>query len=278
MKNRIVASCLVTLGLCAAVLAANHPATFVLRNGDRVSGDMSYKGGTAYTLNGRDYPSSDIAIIEFAGGEPSAAELNQIPNVDNNPSEHERHVFVTRSGEVIFGKIYRFSPDGNTVTFDRRGGGRQDVAADDLARIYVNPAGARSVYSRILGTEKSAAVGTSGAAATIQVNASQAWTDTGLTVRQGDLVRFQASGEITYGRSPGQTATPDGGPDRRATYPDPSVPVGALLGKIGNSKPFAIGTQSQALAMPASGRLMLGVNDDALGDNGGAYTVIVARQ
>jgi hypothetical protein len=41
---------------------------------------------------------------------------------------------------------------------------------------------------------------------------------------------------------------------------------------------FGIGTQAQPLVMPASGRLMLGVNDDAIGDNGGAYTVIVARQ
>src|SRR5947209_10744755 len=54
----------------------------------------------------------------------------------NNPSEHERHVFVTRSGEVIFGKIYSISPDGNTITFDRREGGRQDLSADQLARVY----------------------------------------------------------------------------------------------------------------------------------------------
>src|SRR5918911_435483 len=60
------------------VAMANHPATFVLRNGDRVSGELSYKGGTSYTLNGKDYPSDDIAIIEFVPGAPSAAELNQI--------------------------------------------------------------------------------------------------------------------------------------------------------------------------------------------------------
>ena len=76
------------------VAMANHPATFVLRSGERVSGELSYKGGTSYTLNGKDYPSNDIALIEFVPGDPSAAELNQIPTVDNNPSEHERHVFV----------------------------------------------------------------------------------------------------------------------------------------------------------------------------------------
>ena len=258
------------------VAMANHPATFVLRNGDRVSGELSYKGGTSYTLNGKDYPSNDIALIEFVPGAPSAAELNQIPTVDNNPSEHERHVFVTRDGQVIFGKIYQISPDGNTITFDRREGGRQELAADNLARVYVNPAGARSVYAAVLGNATPGAVATSGT--TIRVPANQAWTDTGITVNQGDKVVFQASGEITFGRSPGQTATPDGGPDRKPNYPLPSVPVGALIGKVGNSAPFGIGTQSQPLPMPASGRLMLGVNDNELADNGGAYTVVVSKQ
>src|SRR5207247_7182336 len=135
-----------------AVGFANHQATFVLRNGERVSGELSYKGGASYTLNGRDYPSDDIALIEFVGGAPSADELRQIPTIDNNPSEHERHVFVTRGGEVILGKIYHISADGNVFTFDRNGGGRQDISSDQLARVYVNPAGARSVYSNVLNT------------------------------------------------------------------------------------------------------------------------------
>jgi len=275
MIRRLITSCAVVA--CLGVVAlANHPATFVLRNGDRVSGELSYKGGTSYTLNGRDYPSRDIAIIEFVPGEPSAAELNAIPTVDNNPSEHERHVFVTRNGEIIFGKIYHISADGNTITFDRREGGRQDLAADNLARVYVNPAAARSVYNRIVSAN--APVGTSGAAMTIRVPANQAWTDTGITVNAGDRVAFQASGEITYGRSPGQTATPDGGADRRANYPEPSAPVGALIGKVGNSAPFGIGTQGQPLGMPASGRLMIGVNDNELADNGGFFTVVVVKQ
>jgi len=275
MIRRMLASS--ALIACFAVGAlANHPATFVLTNGDRVSGELSYKGGTAYTLNGKDYPSSEIALIEFVPGEPPAAELQRIPSVDNNPNELERHVFVTRGGEVIFGKIYHISADGNTITYDRREGGRQDISADQLARVYVNPAGARNVYARVLGTAAPAAVGTSGF--TINVPADKPWVDTGITVNAGDRVSFQASGQITYGRSPGQTATPDGGADRRAQYPEPSVPVGALIGRIGNGKPFGIGTQTQALTMPAAGKLMLGVNDNELADNSGSYTVIVTKQ
>jgi hypothetical protein len=98
-------------------------------------------------------------------------------------------------------------------------------------------------------------------------------------VNQGDRVAFNASGQIQFSQNATQTATPDGNPsERRATYPDPTVPVGALLGKIGNSAPFGIGMQTQPLVMPASGRLMLGINDNELADNSGFFTVVVAKQ
>ena len=177
MIRRILAAIVVTA--CTSVAFAAQPVTFVLRNGERVSGELTYKGGTTYTLNGTDYPSDNIAMIAFTPGDPSAAELQQIPTVDNNPSEHERHVFVTRDGQVIFGKIYHISPDGSTITFDRREGGRQDVSANNLARVYVNPAGARSVYASLLGAGTPNAVATSGVMSpgAVSVPANQPWTE-----------------------------------------------------------------------------------------------------
>jgi hypothetical protein len=113
----------------------------------------------------------------------------------------------------------------------------------------------------------------------VRVDAKQAWTNTGITVNAGDRVVFNASGQIAFGQGAGQTSDPNGNAaERRANYPDPSVPVGALLGKVGNSAPFAIGMQTQPLGMPASGQLMLGINDNELGDNSGFYTVTVTKQ
>jgi hypothetical protein len=275
---------------------ANHQATFVLRNGQRVSGELTYKGGTSYTLSGRDYPSDDIALIEFVGGTPSADELRQIPSVDNNPSEHERHVFVTRNGEVIFGKIYHISADGNTITFDRREGGRQDISADQLARVYVNPAGARSVYANVLNASGGAVPadsrrfgqgrnrGASGTAGTIgnriRVNGNQPWADTGIEVRAGDRLTFSSSGQIrvAQGDAPETLASVDGAGSFQSTgrYPVATAPAGALIGRIGNAAPFGIGSQT-SLTMPASGRLFLGVNDDNFGDNSGSFTVTIGR-
>jgi hypothetical protein len=279
MIRRILAASV--LSACAAVVIAAQPVTFILRNGERVSGELTYKGGTAYTLNGRDYPSDEIALIAFAPGDPTAAELQQIPTVDNNPSEHERHVFVTRDGQVIFGKIYHISPDGSTITFDRREGGRHDISANNLARVYVNPAGARTVYAAVLSGAANApsAVATSGtlSAGAISVQANQPWTDTGMRVKKGERVYFTTNGQITVG--PGFVATADGsGPaGPRAGLPVPAVPAGGLIARVDNGAPFPIGSNTQAILMPANGRLYVGINDDNFSDNSGFFAVTVRK-
>ena len=55
------------------------------------------------------------------------------------------------------------------------------------------------------------------------------------------------------------------------------VLAGALIAKIGEYSPIAIGDQTPVTA-PVSGRLYLGVNDDHLPDNRGEFTVMVGVQ
>ena len=76
--GRFITTCVLAAS-AAVVVWANHPATFVLRNGDRVNGDLSYKGGSAYTLNGRDYEAQDVAVVAFVNDDPSADELGRFP-------------------------------------------------------------------------------------------------------------------------------------------------------------------------------------------------------
>src|SRR5262245_57092573 len=242
MFRRVLLLLILTVSAGTVALAA-HQATFVLRNGDRVSGELTYKGGTAYTLNGRDYPSSDVAVIEFVPGDPPASELQRIPPVDNNQSELERHVIVGRDGNMIFGKIYKFSPDGEMVSYDQREGGRHEVLTDAVARIYVNPGAARSVFNSVVNGPSP--VATSGVAGgnTIMVNANQPWTDTGVDVRAGNQLRFSVAGQvqIAAGNGADLTANANGNgnfPGPRAKYPVPALPVGGLIGRVGNGVPF----------------------------------------
>ncbi|MGE5361810.1 MAG: hypothetical protein ACM3NQ_22565 [Bacteroidales bacterium] len=130
----------------------------------------------------------------------------------------------------------------------------------------------------------SRAVGTTGSTATtlpfgqgntITVDAKRPWTDTGISVQQGERITFSVTGSVTWGNGPNDRTTGDGGaidPMRQKDYPVPSVGVAALIGRV-NNEPFAIGRSGQAIVMPASGELFLGINDDYFGDNNGAYTV-----
>ena len=112
------------------------------------------------------------------------------------------------------------------------------------------------------------------ASRTITVNARQRWTDTGLEVRAGDTITFDASGTIRMSDNTEDVATPAGSRTGRRA---PDAPVlnqlaGALIGRIGDYGPIFIGGRTTLVA-PASGRLLLGVNDDHLPDNSGEFHV-----
>ena len=77
---------------------------------------------------------------------------------------------------------------------------------------------------------------------------------------------------------PNVGAGPDGNPElaKRLSYPVRTAAAGALIGRVGNSAPFAIGSRGEVV-MPADGLLSLGVNDDRFEDNSGWFTVRVIR-
>jgi hypothetical protein len=261
------------------LLAAPERATFIMTNGERKAGIVAFHGDQNENLingylnlaqdNAKDltFPMDQVAIIDFQGGRPNQAELAQLP-------ADASHLLVLKNGTTQPGRFVNMT-GGDTLLWDNGSGQRQQIAIRDVARVYLQPQSARTVFNY---RGQGRAVATAGVAGgnSIRVDARNAWTDTGITVNQGDRVSFQASGQIVYGPA-GQTATPDGSAERAAT-PDPNAPVGALIGKVGNSAAFGIGTQTQPLVMPAAGRLMLGVNDNNFVDNNGFFTVVVTRQ
>ncbi|MEP6782596.1 MAG: hypothetical protein ABI983_02940 [Acidobacteriota bacterium] len=114
---------------------------------------------------------------------------------------------------------------------------------------------------------------------TVRVNSQQRWVDTGLDVRNGDIVTFSTSGQIQMSDNAADVAVPGGATSHRMAPDAPisGVYAGALIGKIGNYSPIAIGDQSRITA-PVSGRLYLGVNDDYLQDNRGEFVVQLGVQ
>jgi len=110
---------------------------------------------------------------------------------------------------------------------------------------------------------------------TIRVHADEVWTDTGMDVEVGDLLIIEyVSGDWS--------PWPGGSYDALGFGGDPlcdcnvilGVSHAALIGRIGDGRPFFVGAEYVRGAGEA-GRLYLGINDTRLEDNSGRLRVRV---
>ena len=104
--------------------------------------------------------------------------------------------------------------------------------------------------------------------------------DTGIDVQARDLLFFEATGTIRLGDDDDRdVATPDGAPRGNHSLDVQMLTQrgGALVGRIGHSPPFFVGSSGLVVA-PTIGRLYLGVNDDDFRDNIGAFEVTITIQ
>jgi hypothetical protein len=281
MLRRIISTGVLVAAVGGYALAAER-ATFILTDGERKSGQVVFHGDQRENLiNGYlnlsndtggpefTFPIGQVAVIDFVGGTPSQAELSQLPA--------SGQFLALRNGQTQPGTFVNMI-DGSRLVWRNQSGDTQQYALSDVSRVYLNPQSARVAF-HATGTAATAnPVGTAGTLppGTVLVQANQPWTDGGLTVKKGDRVTFNTSGQVMFAQ--GQSAGPDGSADvRKATYPVAVMPVGGLIGRVGTGAPFPIGSNAQPIVMPNDGRLMLGVNDDEPGDNSGAFTVAVTK-
>jgi hypothetical protein len=130
----------------------------------------------------------------------------------------------------------------------------------------------------------------------VTVPGNPGWVDTGLEVAAGEEFHIVGSGEITLQRgNPSADCGPQGLDLMTVQQPIPSQNIGALIGKVAELisvrkdedsgqeirdeivRYFFIGAESD-VAMPISGRLSVGVNENVLKDNGGEFTVAIYRR
>lgn len=276
------------IALAGVTLAAAYTdVTFVMKNGERVSGTFSYNHTDHYQVivNGRerDYPSDNIALLVFAGGDPTADEINRLPTA-GDPPELERHTIVLRSGEMIRGKIYDFQ--GDRIIMDMGPNDRRTFSMNDTARLYISAPGARALFANAPAAAANSAVNGgrargqgrgAGRGLTINVPTDSCWSDTGISVVAGQNVSFVATGEVQLSVDRNDVATPAGSKTGRPGVgaPVPAALLGSLIARIDNNQAFPIGDRRDAMAMPQAGRLWLGVNDGGCGDNSGAFRVTV---
>ena len=113
-------------------------------------------------------------------------------------------------------------------------------------------------------------------ATTVTVRGAVPWTDTGITVRRGQTLRFDVSGGPVFINRTLQSG-PAGVGGTRSGTPLESAQNGALIGKVGTGQPFLIGTNNGDIRMDGTGKLMIGINDDLFDDNSGSFQVVISR-
>lgn len=116
-----------------------------------------------------------------------------------------------------------------------------------------------------------------GPSVTATVDSRDDWTDVGVYVRRGETLAIDVTGTIHF--SPESPATgPEGVVGRRAPSrsPLPNDNIGALIGRVGRSAPFLVGTGADVTRAPIDGPLYLRINDDLLSDNRGEFRVTIS--
>jgi hypothetical protein len=312
MERRFIFSVLIAACVGIGGLVAAERATLILSDGERVTGTVVSRAGPRYgdreffnrndlnlqTDDGREIPIrlDQVAVIQFGGGRTASAELDALPD------DHTQMI-VRRDGSIESGRLLGLTAGADVIRWQPLNGRQRTIPFRDLTRIYLNADGARAAFKYTdrrsrgfpdrhegrIGDRNDPGVSDRNSrdgggirewnSGEVRVEANQGWTSTGLNVRAGDLVMFRASGRISFGQGSTQTAGVDGNESlKRAEYPASGMPVGSLIGRVGGAAPFVIGSHLQPLRMPASGALMLGVNDNELTDNSGFFTVAIARQ
>jgi len=271
MARRV--STLVVFGVLMAVtasLAVAAPVTLVLRSGDRVRGDLVDLNAAGFVLNVRgaeqQIARGEVAAIAFGNAQFPAAETARIRG--------GRPFVVLTGGDTFDGTLADIGGTRPLRLSFRTPDGDREVDSDQVARIY---------FATWQGMPDSGGATTlpgvapdldpGGAGMTVAAN--PCWTSTGRSVRQGQRVTFNGSGEIRLSADRNDIAGVAGSRTGRTSpnAPIPGTLVGALIGRVGNSRPFGIGDQTIALGMPAAGMLFLGINDDNCGDNSGQFRV-----
>lgn len=281
MYLRLIPAVLASI-LSVASLAAQDEdrATVQLRDGTKVEGRIEeLVQGTLFLRvsqhDQRRIPVSSIALIDRQG---AAAGL---PDTEIREARNAEHLLLLTGGSSVKGQLVQIvGGEGSgvsgarTYVFRTAAGEQRSYSQGQVGRIYLGSypfeAGARQADVAVAST----AVPAGG----VRVPAGSTWVSTGITVRKGERVSFDTTGEVQLSGDGGDRARPAGANRTAAFSPMPTVNAGALIGRIGgNGRPFGIGDQA-SVPMPDGGTLYLAVNDDERADNAGEFVVVVNRR
>jgi len=245
IRSTVVALSIAAVATTATTSAQEH-ATFTLRSGERMSGQLMDLGGIGFTvrINGqeRQIPASDMAVIDFTGGGATQSDWDRL---------NSGQFAVLKDGQIITGQLTDVGGSSPLRLSFTVSGANRDLQSSEVARI---------VLARPNDVPSTAPPATGGGAAPqgITVSAQQGWTATGLVVSRGETLTLNATGEIGFRE--GATASPSGWFTALAA-PSWSSSTGRRASR--RRRPMA-GTRSATSACPASRRSLAGSTPPAI--------------
>jgi hypothetical protein len=223
--------------------------------------DLSAVGFTVKIGNDeRRIPANDMAIIDFTGGVTPQSDWDRLSS---------GQFAVLKDGQIVIGQLTDVGGSSPLRLSFSVNGANRDIQSNAVARIVL----ARPNDAPATPAPSNPSTGGSTSPQGLSVSAQQAWTPTGIIVSRGETLTISATGDINFGAG---TSSSNGSSERSTANPVPAYGTGALVARIGNGKPFAIGSQMQFQA-PAAGQLFLGINDTHVQDNSGAFEVQIQR-
>lgn len=277
---RIQAALMTLLVMSSAIPAlAQEQVTVVQRDSSRFSGrfeDLNRPSNRIYVRvspnDQRIVGLGDVLLLEVNGN------AQNLPAKETEAARGGDHVLVLTSGEMLVGRLGNIEggegsaepEEPRVVSFTPANGPERRVRMNQVRRLYFGGYPQPAVAP--------APVEAQPEAGEVRVAANQRWVSSNLVLARGDRVQFEARGEVQLSTDPGDKAGTAGSVRGRLAKgsPLPEALAGALIGRVGNGPVFPIGNQTGALSPPGiGGELMLGVNDDEMSDNHGAFLVRV---
>jgi hypothetical protein len=118
----------------AVPVEAGVRATLILTSGERITCVVVDMGGADITVmeggNEVRLPLGDVAVIDFVGGGQST------PVAETSKIKTGQHLFVSRSGELDYGRLVDLGGNSPLRMTVKIAGGEIEINSNDIARVY----------------------------------------------------------------------------------------------------------------------------------------------
>src|SRR5258708_37036883 len=152
MRRRLFAIACAVSASGWLLLAAAERATFILTDGERISGTVVFHTSSRENLSDNDFSLAvtpgqpeqifhypQVAVIDFIGGTPKSSELAALP-------EGTGHLLALRNGTTRLGQFVNLI-GGDPLRWRDQDGSIQSIPIPPVARRSLNPGGARNTFN-----------------------------------------------------------------------------------------------------------------------------------